>query len=66
MSLHYLNENTKFLNCTIPHNIETDTENDSAYSQLEFNSMYELLSPRDQRLFYYMLEVYCKNRDLND
>lgn len=66
MSLDSLYEITTFLNCSIADIIETDTEDDSAYSQLEFNSMYELLSPKDQRLFYYMLEVYFKNRDLND
>lgn len=64
MSLDSLYEIAHFLDCSVGDIIDEDIPYRSAYSQVDFNAMYELLSPKDQRLFFYMLEVYAKNRDV--
>lgn len=61
-SVDTLDDVAKYLECTISDILEDTERRDTAFNQTHLNSMYELLSNRDQRLFYYMLEVYVKNR----
>ena len=61
-SVDTLDDVAKYLECTISDILEDTERRDTAVKQTHLNSMYELLSNRDQRLFYYMLEVYVKNR----
>lgn len=63
-SLDSLYDVVEYLDCTIADIVDESNRYDTAYSQTDFNSMYEMLSYRDQRLFFYMLEAYLKNRDL--
>lgn len=63
-SLESLYDVVEYLDCTIADILDESNRYDTAYSQTDFNSMYEMLSYRDQRLFFYMLETYLKNRDL--
>lgn len=63
-SLESLYDVVEYLDCTIADILDESNLYDTAYSQTDFNSMYEMLSYRDQRLFFYMLETYLKNRDL--
>lgn len=64
LSLDSLYEITQYLDCRIADIIDEDNNYTAAYSQADFNVMYELLTPKDQRLFYYMLEVYSTNKDM--
>lgn len=64
LSLDSLYDITKYLDCTVYDIVDNDCSATKAYYQTDFNTMYELLSPQDQRLFYYMLEVYSKNREI--
>lgn len=64
LSMDSLYEITQYLDCSIADIVDESNSYNSAYSQVEFNVMYESLTPKDQRLFYYMLEVYTKNKDV--
>ena len=64
LSLDSLYAITQYLDCTVADIIDESVDYSSSYSLIEFNTMYELLPPRDQRLFFYMLEVYAKNREV--
>ncbi len=63
VSLDSLAAIADYLECAPSVLLDNSTLYHSAYYQTDFNSMYELLSPADQRLFFYMLEVYTKNRE---
>lgn len=63
LSLDSLFAITQYLNCTVADIIDENAPSKPAYSQADFNVMYESLSPKDQVLFYSMLEVYIKNRN---
>lgn len=63
VSLDSLAAIAEYLNCPPSALLDNSENNHHAYCQTELNSMYEILSPRDQRLFYYMLEVYMHNRN---
>ncbi|MBR1866883.1 MAG: helix-turn-helix transcriptional regulator [Lachnospiraceae bacterium] len=64
VSLDSLAAMAEYLDCPPSALLDDSNRYQGAYSQTDFNTMYELLSPTDQRLFYYMLEVYAKNREL--
>ena len=61
-SLDSLDDIANYLDCSLSDILDDTGRRDTAFNQTNFNSMYELLSIRDQRLFYYMLETYVKNR----
>lgn len=62
LSLDSLYEISQYLGCQVSDIIDDADCHNKAYFQTEFNSIYELLAPDDQRLFFYMLEVYAKNK----
>lgn len=66
VSLDSLAAIADYLDCQPSVLLDNSTIHHGAYYQTDFNSMYELLNPTDQRLFFYMLEVYTKNRKLNN
>lgn len=66
VSLDSLAAIADYLDCQPSVLLDNSTVHHGAYYQTDFNSMYELLNPTDQRLFFYMLEVYTKNRKLNN
>lgn len=63
-SMDSLYDVVEYLDCTFSDIVDDSNRYDTAYSQTDFNSMYEMLSYQDQRLFFYMLETYLKNRNL--
>lgn len=62
LSLDSLYDITQYLGCQISDIVDDADYRNTAYFQTEFNAIYELLSPDDQRLFFYMMEVYAKNK----
>ena len=64
VSLDSLYKITRYLGCRISDIVDDENTEKPAYCQVDFDTMYELLPPQDQRLFFYMLEVYAKNRDV--
>lgn len=64
ISLDSLYKITRYLGCRVSDIVDDDNKEKNAYCQVDFDTMYELLPPQDQRLFYYMLEVYARNRDI--
>ncbi|MDD6072495.1 MAG: helix-turn-helix transcriptional regulator [Clostridiales bacterium] len=60
LSLDSLANVAEFLDCSISSIVDDANRRDSNFFQTDFNSLYESLSFEDQRLFYYMLEVYTK------
>ena len=62
LSLDSLANIAEFLGCSISSIVDDTNHEDYTYFQTDFNSLYESLSYEDQRLFYYMLEVYAKDK----
>ncbi|MBO5469202.1 MAG: helix-turn-helix transcriptional regulator [Lachnospiraceae bacterium] len=66
LSLDSLANIAEFLECNISSIVDDTNREDYTYFQTDFNSLYESLSYEDQRLFYYMLEVYAKDKQTKD
>lgn len=63
VSLDSLAAMADFLECPPSALLDDSNQEPRAYFQTDFLSMYEMLPLREQRLFYYMLEVYVKNQE---
>lgn len=55
-----------YLDCSISSLVDHTNRQDINYFQTDFNALYESLDYNDQRLFYYMLEIYVKNKSNKD
>ncbi|MDD5999884.1 MAG: helix-turn-helix transcriptional regulator [Lachnospiraceae bacterium] len=62
LSLDSLADVAEFLECSISSIADDTDRQDYNYFQTDFNSLYESLSYDDQRLFFFMLEVYAKTK----
>lgn len=63
-SLDSLYDIACYLDCSISELVDMEKYHENAYQQVEFNIMYESLSPKNQQLFFYMLEAYVNNCEL--
>lgn len=63
-SLDSLYDIACYLGCSTSELVDMEKYHETAYQQVEFNTMYEALPARDQQLFFCMLEVYVNNRGL--
>ena len=62
LSLDSMAAIAQYLDCSISSIVDDTNQKDINYFQTDFNALYESLNYDDQRLFYYMLEIYVKNK----
>lgn len=65
LSLDSLYSITQYLDCRVADIIDDAAEETLPYRHDEFEALYHSLSPKDQRLFFCMLNEYVRNREEN-